>query len=112
MVEIPKSEIALKFDENKPPLDLIPTKALEEIAKVLDFGAQKYGRFNWAKGGFKYSRLVAAAMRHLNAYNGGESKDKETNLSHIAHACCCLLFLLEQEQRGFGQDDRHKWGNK
>lgn len=97
-----------KHDSGKVPLELIPTKALEDIAKALDFGAKKYGRWNWTKG-FKYTRLIGAAMRHLYAYNAGEDKDPESGLSHLAHCACCIVFLLEHENRKLGQDDRYKW---
>ena len=36
-----------KFDENKPPLGLVPPEALLEISEVFGFGAEKYGVNNW-----------------------------------------------------------------
>ena len=36
---------------SKPRLDLLPPAAMEEIAEVLAFGANKYGAYNWARGG-------------------------------------------------------------
>ena len=39
-------------------------------------------------------RYYDAAMRHLYAWFNGEPKDIETGESHLAHAICCLLFLL------------------
>lgn len=29
--------------------------------------------------------------------------------SHLAHAACCLLFLLVHEIQGLGEDDRHPY---
>lgn len=83
----------LKFDDGKLPLELPPYDAIREIAKVLQFGAKKYGANNWRKG-LSYSRLFGALMRHLWAWWLGEDKDPETGFSHLAHAGCCLLFLL------------------
>ena len=37
----------LKFDSEKPRMDLLPPKAISEVAKVLGFGAEKYGPENW-----------------------------------------------------------------
>lgn len=102
-----EKSVALKFDDNKVPVELLPTQALEEIAKVLAFGAKKYDSWNWAKG-FKWTRLIGAAIRHLYAYQRGEDKDPESGLSHLAHAGCCILFLLQHEISGLGQDDRFK----
>ena len=95
---------ALKFDSNKTDLSLLPGDALAVVAQVLEFGAAKYQRNNWTKG-MKWSRLVAAALRHIFAVAGGEWLDKESGLPHAAHACCCLLFLLSYSKRGLGDDD-------
>lgn len=96
-----------KNDTEKPRTDLLPTAPLFAIAEVLGFGAKKYAAHNW-RGGIEYSRLIGAALRHLLAYNDGEDKDPESGLSHLAHAGCCVLFLLEQEAKGTGLDDRYK----
>ena len=101
----------IKHDSGKLRLDLIPPECLEEIAKVLSFGADKYSDWNWAKG-FKWSRLYGATLRHLYAHMRGESKDKETGISHLAHATCNLVFLMYHELHGVGQDDRHPRPNR
>ena len=76
---------ALKFDGDKLPLHLLSTEAMNQTAAVLKFGAQKYAEHNWRKG-FAWSRPLAAAMRHITAFNAGEDKDPESGLSHLAHA--------------------------
>ena len=95
----------IKFDYGKPPMWLLPRIPLIEIAKVLDFGAAKYKPHNW-RGGMKWSRLASALLRHIFAWLEGEDADEETGLSHLSHAGCCLIFLLEYEARGLGEDDR------
>lgn len=97
----------VKFDAGKPRMSLLPAHPLTEIAKVLTFGAQKYEAHNWRKG-FDYSRVMDALQRHLHAWNEGEDIDPESGLSHLAHAGCNILFLLEFERRGTGNDDRFK----
>jgi hypothetical protein len=98
---------AIKFDGDKPPLNLLSNEALTQIAKVMQFGATKYAAHNWRKG-FTWSRPLAAAMRHINAFNDGEDKDPESGLSHLAHAACCIMFLLEFEKTHRHLDDRYK----
>lgn len=98
---------AIKQDSEKPRLELLSSIALTEIAKVLTFGAKKYDDHNWRQG-FKWSRLLGAALRHLFAFIGGEDKDPETGLSHLAHLGCCVLFLLEHEVTHKDLDDRYK----
>lgn len=97
----------IKHDQGKPPMSLLPMGALKEVAKVMDFGAKKYGRHNY-KNGMDWSRLLDANLRHLSSFIEGEDLDPETQLSHIAHATCCSLFLLEYILSNTGKDDRFK----
>lgn len=99
----------IKHDAGKAPLGLIPRSALNAEAMVMAFGAEKYSRDNW-RSGIRWSRLIDAALRHITAYNDGEDTDEETGLSHLAHARCCLAFLIEYAQTHPEMDDRH--GNK
>jgi hypothetical protein len=98
---------AIKSDKDKNRLDLWPAGPYEEIGWALTHGATKYGDYNWAKG-MKWSRLYAAALRHLIAWWRGENKDPESGLSHLAHAACCLIFLLQLEKTKQQFDDRPK----
>lgn len=96
----------IKFDSEKAPLDLLPFHALNEVAKVLQHGKKKYAAHNWKKG-TTWSRFSAASLRHLFAWNSGEDNDRESDLNHLAHAACCILFLLEYKLLGLGTDDRY-----
>jgi hypothetical protein len=94
-----------KFDADKLPWHLLPPDAIEEIVRVLEFGANKYGDRNWEKG-MAWNRPFAALMRHMWAWWRGEDRDPETGITHLAHAGCCILFLLAYERRGVGDDNR------
>ena len=87
----------LKFDSEKPRMDLLPPKAIFEVAKVLGFGAEKYGAENWRLLDNLQGRYTAGALRHIFAHMDGEKLDSESGISHLAHALCCLLFKLEVE---------------
>lgn len=100
-------QTASKHDGGKTRLDLLPFDALSEVADVLAFGARKYAAHNWALG-MQWSRLIGAALRHIFAWAMGQDKDPETGLSHLAHAGCCILFLIAYQRRGVGEDDRFK----
>jgi hypothetical protein len=102
-----KNQKGLKYDDNKPRVELLSSVALLEIAKVLTFGAKKYATHNWRKG-ISWSIVLGAALRHLLAFLGGENKDQESGISHLAHAACCLMFLLEYETTHKEIDDRYK----
>lgn len=96
----------IKHDQGKPDMSLLSSTALFKIAEVMSYGKKKYSAHNW-RGGFIWSRPLAAAARHLYAYINGEDKDPETGLSHLAHACCCLFFVLEFEETHKELDDRY-----
>jgi len=96
---------AVKYDDGKSRWELLPFDALDDVAKVLTYGAKKYDEHNWAKG-MKWSRLLGAAMRHLTAWALGERLDPESGLPHLAHSVANVLFLSASERRGIGEDDR------
>ncbi len=100
-----------KDDGAKNRLDLLPFAALEEVGKVLTHGAGKYAPDNWRKG-MAWRRLIGAALRHVFAFAKGENLDPETGLSHLAHAICCLGFLLTYHLESIGSDDRVHESNR
>lgn len=115
------SEVGKKFDGLKPKMHLLPAKAVSEVAKVLTFGADKYGEFNWKNLDNLHDRYTSAALRHIFANMDGEALDSESQYHHLAHAICCLLFRLEvilseqtskEEGRGELNILEHSEGNR
>ena len=86
-----------KDDAGKPSPSLLPIKPLMAIVDVLTFGARKYDRDNWMKVDNAVERYEDAMLRHLFAWKAGETNDPESGLPHLAHAGCCLLFLMHFE---------------
>ena len=91
---IPK-RVGIKLDSGKLRYDLLPFKSLQEVVKVLGYGATKYGDGNWRQLDKLDQRFFAASMRHLMAYALEEDVDPESGLPHLAHAICSLMFMLE-----------------
>jgi hypothetical protein len=100
-------EVGMKFDQGKADLSLVPLIAIESEARALGFGEKKYGRYNYTAG-FEVSRLTSATLRHLLAYNGGETFDPESGIHHIGHARANLAMLLHCEQLGTLRDNRFR----
>ena len=94
------SEQGKKFDGGKLRWALLPIKPIQEIIKVLMFGASKYGPNNWQNLENGKERYYEAAQRHMTAYWDGEKVDEESGKSHLAHAGCCILFMLWLELTG------------
>ena len=97
-----------KYDSGKAKMHLLPPKALLEVAKVLTFGADKYGEENWRDVADAQNRYASASLRHLFSHLDKEELDEETNYSHLAHAICCLMFKLELELESKSEEGKEK----
>lgn len=108
---VPESQVpttgGLKYDSDKPRLDLLDREFLEGMGKALGFGAAKYAPNNWRKG-IALSRLNRAAKGHIIAFNDGEDLDPESGLNHLFHAGCCLMFAAWMLKHRPDLDDRYK----
>ena len=102
-----------KFDQGKTEWDLLPLGPVEEVVKVLMHGKEKYGRDNWQLVDNPIRRYYSAAQRHLAAFrrarfdtkNPFDAVDSESKLHHLAHAACCILFLLWHERKELCEED-------
>src|ERR1019366_102034 len=74
--------------------DLIDPQALREVARVVSFGAARYGDNNWRELEKAETRYAAALMRHFEAWRLGEKLDKDSGIHHLAHCATNCLFLL------------------
>lgn len=94
-----KHSAGTKHDQGKPILGAVPPHAELAVGRVLTFGSNKYARGNWDKVEDHENRYMDAALRHLNAHRRGELTDSESGESHLAHAACCILFMLDKQER-------------
>ena len=90
---------AAKADAGKPQLTLVPRQILFDIARVREYGTEKYGDpDNWKQ--VEIQRYKDAAFRHFMAYlDDPQGNDEESGLSHLAHLACNIAFLCEMEAR-------------
>jgi hypothetical protein len=94
----PVEEAGVKYDSDKPRFSLVPSASLRAIAQVLTYGAKKYPQAdNWKRVDNARERYTDALLRHVYAWIDGEALDPESGLHHLAHAGCCVLFLLHFE---------------
>ena len=92
--EIATAIEGVKADAGKARYSLIPVQPLHEVAQVMTFGAMKYADNNWQKVDNAVVRYTDAALRHIESWRGGEQNDHESGNHHLAHAICCLLFIM------------------
>jgi len=100
-----RPQSGVKNDFQKIDLSLLTRASLEAEASAMMFGEEKYGRHNF-RNGFETHRLVAAALRHITAWQDGESLDPESGLSHLNHAKACLGMLITNIADGKAIDTR------
>ena len=80
------------------------------MVRVLEFGAKKYGDYNWVKG-LSIRETCESLKRHLDAFMEGEDDDPESKLSHIGHIQCNALFLSWVMENKKDLDDRINFKN-
>lgn len=96
----------VKYDEDKPKFSLMKPDALMEMVAVLTYGAKKYSPDNWKHLENARQRYFDAANRHLWQWYGGEKKDPESGLHHLAHAMSSLMFLVQMDKE---EEDAEAW---
>lgn len=97
-----------RYNTGKPMVSMVDKALIEETAKVLQFGAQKYARDNWRKG-LPYTQVCDSLLRHVYSFLAGENTDNESGHSHLGHAACNIMFLLRYlEDNRIELDDRYK----
>lgn len=96
---------AVKHDQGKYDPTMLSEEMIELVSRVRMFGAKKYSRGNW-KMGFKITRSLAAALRHVFAFLKGENNDPESGLCHLGHAICCLEHAIYDHIHHPQNDDR------
>jgi len=108
----------IRHNEGKPPVNLILSKALLEVAKVAQFGAQKYNPHNYRKG-MRWSFFIDSMLRHLIKRGTGQIIDFDetcegcqnknckdhSGLKHTSHIAWNALALCEFEVEKIGIDD-------
>lgn len=92
-----------KADKGKVRMDLLLSgmpDALEHVAAVLTYGAEKYEEHGWRKVDPK--RYRDAKGRHILAQAKGEDYDDESGLLHAAHEVCNAMFNLQMKIEELG----------
>ena len=87
-----------KSDGGKIRPTLVPTEIIRAIAKVREYGCEKYGDpENWRR--VEPERYRDALYRHLLAYiDDPKSVDEESGLPHLWHLTTNAAFLCALEK--------------
>lgn len=88
----------IKADAGKIRPTLVPTSIIRAIAKIRQYGVDKYhDPNNWRF--VEIERYRDAAYRHFLAYlDNPKGKDQESGFYHLWHLACNIAFLIEMEE--------------
>lgn len=103
-------EQGIKYDQDKPRMDLLDPSFTIGVAEVLTFGAKKYAADNW-RGGIAFTKLISSIHRHLAEIQKGNDLDDESGLPHVYHIACNCQFLGWMLKNKPEMDDRWKPDN-
>lgn len=106
-VENPKHIQAMK--DGKAPLEFLLGDVVDEPeARVLAYGAAKYGVRNWRIDKITASTYEGAFRRHLNAWLRGEDIDPESGEPHLAHIRANCAVVMDAQKVGTFIDNRDR----
>lgn len=102
-----------KYDNGKAPvaeflLDFAPE--IIDVAKVWQFGAEKYEKSNWKKVDNGKTRYMNALIRHL-LLSDYEPVDEESGMSHLVHVVFNALAVLHFEIEERKENDKNNRKN-
>lgn len=88
---------SLKADAGKPRLTLVPNDIIFAIARVREYGVDKYKTVDGWRD-VEPQRYRDALYRHWLAYlDDPQGVDDESGLPHLHHAACNIAFLVALE---------------
>jgi len=91
---------------SKPQLALMPVRAMEPVARVMELGAAKYGAYNWRHVPIGLMAYLHALRRHLDAVIDNQDTDPESGAPHLAHVAATAMIVLDAAAAGTLVDDR------
>ena len=89
---------ALRFNEGKPKLSYFMRSfrwMTAAVARVKEFGANKYEEDNWRAGNKPDEEYLDSFMRHIDAFFSGEFYDPDSGCSHLALGVWNLSAMAE-----------------
>ena len=89
------TEPAKRYNSGKPRYDYLEPDWLLALSKVAEFGASKYGVYNYRKG-LAEDDLIRAILSHTIARMRGGKLDAESGLPHAVHVAWNALELMRQ----------------
>lgn len=91
----------IKDGTGKLRWSLLPFRELQEVVKILEFGANKYSPEGWKTVNDFGNIYTNSLLRHTAKFIMGYELDDEMNLDHLAAIACNALILLWGRHEGY-----------
>jgi hypothetical protein len=92
-----------KETEDKPPMELLPWKALWLVAFVFGWAITEktppYKPHEWKLVEDAESKYCASALRHISDHLEGNHYDEQSKILSLAHAAAAILIALWHAMR-------------
>jgi len=82
----------VRYNEGKPQYSLITLSYFQPLVAALEYGAQKYPRFNY-RAGYPQSQIADSLMRHISDFLDGKILDQESGVAIIGLIQANAMFL-------------------
>ena len=93
--------MADRYNTRKIRFSDIPLEALEAIAMVFNYGAEKYSLDNWRQPPYFERKVFEDCItRHTAAIHRGELIDPESGCLHSAHIACNAIMAVYYDLYG------------
>jgi len=92
---------ALKLDYTN-----LPPSFIAEVARAINTGAVKYGRYNWRLSKVELLTYVSALKRHIDLFLEGQDVASDSNMMHLGHAGATIAVLIDAIYCGTLVDNR------
>lgn len=86
-------------------MSLLPWEQLKEVARLYNFGAEKYDRSNWMLG-YDWHLSYDSLIRHAASWWEGEFDDEESGCDHMTSVVFHALALMYFRKHHPDLDDR------
>lgn len=91
--------------QGKTRLTMVHPDFVEGMARVMDFGAAKYGDSTKWTDGRPIPEQVDSLLRHAAAIQRGEIMDPESGLQHAYHLGCNAMMIAHALERHSRKED-------
>ena len=88
--------MSYKLNHGKPKWTILDFKSLEEVVRVFEMGAEKYGVDAYKQEDLPKEDLLDSMQRHLVELIDEQDHDLESGLNHAAHIAANALMYLHK----------------